>query len=653
MKKKVRLALSIVLFVSLGWSGWITGTASAADSAPKIKDIIGEDTYLMDDGSVWSRIDFSRLIHTQGDVEYLTGDEREGYGINREGTLVEWNYAKGPKAVADQVGVKQASGLYWLKNDGSVWNSVGKVSKLQGISFIGYGNRAFGALSQNGDVLYQDPYNIESYQKLGTISDASSVKGIAVYFGRVALLYTNGKVVVFEASNFDDNGKIIPVTVAQDAVHISYASGNTTDVLIVTRQDGTVWTTGEYQDRWKLTNQAQGLNQIVRTAVYEDSEHFFAMSGDGGWVKYDDGQVKPVDVPGVIKLDVAVSAQKTFLGDSLKVDIQETYSNGAKLKVKADDSNVEADKPYMLKIQPNGSFKVLGVGQTTLTVTSSGLTKSVKISASPKSNLKYSKLVNGVVFLPVKPIFQAMGGTVTAAGGSITVKLGEETSLTLKTGDKKATLNGQDITLQAAPLSDKGDTLFPASILTEILDAKVQWNAKWKQADISIGEARLSVVSAETAALVKKAAQGSLVKYIGRSYWLNYFQDWDRFSKVTVTDIVPDSTGDFVIEFKSATGRTLKSYPMSSSYVTQLFADSSSFLNYDPYKRYKWSPSVWKQIKAGKVSLGMTKEQVQFSWGNPTAKSTATAAGKSIETWVYSNFDAVSFVNGKVTFILS
>ena len=95
---------------------------------------------------------------------------------------------------------------------------------------------------------------------------------MTVHSGRVALLRDNGDVVVYETSNFDDNGRIIPVTVAQNAAHIVYASNEPTDLLIVTLQDGTVWTTGVYKDRWKLKEQVSGLSGIVRTSIYGNAE---------------------------------------------------------------------------------------------------------------------------------------------------------------------------------------------------------------------------------------------------------------------------------------------------------------------------------------------------------------------------------------------
>jgi hypothetical protein len=49
----------------------------------------------------------------------------------------------------------------------------------------------------------------------------------------------------------------------------------------------------------------------------------------------------------------------------------------------------------------------------------------------------------------------------------------------------------------------------------------------------------------------------------------------------------------------------------------------------------------------------MTKDQVQFSWGTPASTSISKPNGKTIEVWVYSNFDTVSFVNDKVILIIN
>lgn len=657
MRRTLYVLVLFTMLAGLGFAGSTThGIASAEESRLQISDIAGRNTYLMSDGSMWSLIDGRHAIRTPGKVAAISGYEYEGIGMTQDGRLVEWDIGKGPEVVPGTSGVKQIAGSYWLKSDGTVWGGSEKAKNLSGILLIANADQEFAALSSNGELLLEDNYKKGQFKKLGIVENPVGVKSMTVHSGRVALLRDNGDVVVYETSNFDDNGRIIPVTVAQNAAHIVYASNEPTDLLIVTLQDGTVWTTGVYKDRWKLKEQVSGLSGIVRTSIYgnaEDlSEGFYAQRSDGSWIHHTNGQNKSVDVPVVKALSVSISEAKPYVGDTLEVSIQETYTNGAKIKVPVKDALIDIEKPYLMNIQKNGTLKSAGVGKTQITVTSGGLSKSITVSSSLRNNLKYAKQVNGNIMVPAKSVIQALGGTYSAKNGSVEAKFGE-TVLLLTAGSNQAKLNGSPLRLKAAPMTDKGELLFPASVLSDVLGAKIGWEAKWKQANISFGsDAVMTVVSNETAGLIKKAMQGSLVKFIGRTYWVNDFEDLERFSKLTVTDILPDDKGEFNVIFKTASGKTVKSYPMRSSEVMQLFADRSSLLNYDPYQKYKWSASVWKQIKAGQVSLGMTKEQVQLSWGNPAAKDITTGGGKTIETWGYSNFDIVSFVNGKVILIM-
>lgn len=656
MKRTLYVLVLFSMLAGLGFAGTTQDIASADGAELRIQDIAGRNTYLMSDGSMWSLIDGRHAIRTPGNVAAISGYEYGGIGMTQEGRLVEWDIGKGPQVVPGTSGVKQIAGSYWLKSDGTVWAGDEKAKNLSGISLIANADQEFAALSSNGELLLQDNYKKGQFKKLGIVENPAAVKSMTVHSGRVALLHDNGDVVVYETSNFDDNGRIIPVTVAQNAAHIVYASSEPTDLLMVTLQDGTVWTTGEYKDRWKLKDQITGLSGIVKTSIYGDakdlSEGFYAQRSDGSWVHHKEGQNKNIDVPVVKSLSVAISDATPYVGESLEVSIQETYTNGAKIKVPVKDAGIDIEKPYLLSMQKNGMLKSAGVGKTQITVTSGGQSKSVTVSASLRNNLKYAKQVNGNVMVPAKSVIQALGGTYSAKNGSVEAKFGQ-TLLSFKAGSNQAKLNESTIRLKAAPVNDKGELLIPASVLSDALGAKTSWDAKWKQAQISLGaDAAMTVVSSETAGLIKKAMQGNLVKYIGRTYWVNEFEDLERFSKLTVTDILPDDKGEFNVIFKSASGKTVKSYPMRSSEVTQLFADRSSLLTYDPYKKHKWSASVWKQIKAGQVSLGMTKEQVQLSWGNPAAKDITSGGGKTIETWGYSNFNIVSFVNGKAILIM-
>ncbi|MEK4117279.1 stalk domain-containing protein [Paenibacillus sp. FSL W8-0919] len=656
VKRTLYVLVLFSLLVGLGLAGTNQGSVSAEGAELQIKDIAGKNTYLMSDGSMWSLIDGRHSIRTPGSVTAISGYEYGGIGMTQDGRLVEWGIGKGPQVVPGTSGVKQISGSYWLKSDGTVWSGNVKVNNLSGIRLIANADQELAALSSSGELLLEDNYKNDQFKKLGIVESPASVKSMTVHSGRVALLHDNGDVVVYETSNFDDNGRIIPVTVAQQAAHIVYVSNEPTDLLIVTLQDGTVWTTGTYKDRWKLKEQISELSGIVRTSIYGNakdlSEGFYAQRSDGSWVHHKDGQNKNVDVPVVKSLSVAISNATPYVGESLEVSIQENYTNGAKIKVPVKDASIEIEKPYLLSVQKNGTLKSAGVGKTQITVTSGGQSKSVTVSSSLRNNLKYAKQVNGNVMVPARSVIQALGGTYSAKSGGVEAKFGQ-TVLSFKAGSSQAKLNESSIRLKAAPMNDKGELLIPASVLSDALGAKTTWDAKWKQAHISLGkDATLTVVSSETAGLIKKAMQGNLVKFIGRTYWVNEFEDLERFSKLTVTDILPDDKGEFNVIFKTASGKTVKSYPMRSSEVTQLFADRSSLLTYDPYKKYKWSASIWKQIKAGQVSLGMTKEQVQLSWGNPAAKDITSGGGKTIETWGYSNFNIVSFVNGKAILII-
>jgi Copper amine oxidase N-terminal domain. len=646
MRKLLYLTLALSLAIVLTFNGVQLGKVSAAEGEIGIKDILSPETLLLEDGSLWAKNLVGQSVPTPFNAVAISGDDYEAYGITSNGELFGFGgTAVGPQVVPGFTGIKQLADVYLLKNDGTVWTVRGQDTKLKDIALIASGKESgFGALSKSGEVYL-------GFKVVGTVTDASSVISMSAADNRVALLYDSGKVVVYETFNVDDNFQIVPYTVTEEAIHISYEAAGYSS-LIVTLRDGSVWKNGKSQDRKKLDKPYNGLSQIVKTAAVGSATDFYAQRSDGSWVRYKNGEVYPFRAPAAKDLEIKVSAEKPYVGDTVVIGVTATYSNGAKVAVPANGLKVSVQKPHLLSLQPTGKLKVLGVGQSQVNVTANGISKTVTISSSLRNNLSYSKVLNGVVFVPVKSVFQALGATVTTANGGFVIKAGDVT-LSLKAGDKNATLNGKSIKLKAAPITDNGSTLFPSSLLTEALGAKVTWNSQWKQAEIAFGDAKLKVVSTETAGLIKRANQGSLAQYIGKSYWVNYFQGWDRFMKVTVSDIVPDSTGSYVIVFKTPNGKTFESYPMFASYVDTLFADSSSFLNYDPYKKYNWSASVWQQIKAGQVSLGMTKEQVNLSWGSPSNKSVSSANGKTIEVWVYSNFDSVSFVNGKVTMIIA
>ncbi|WP_276357933.1 copper amine oxidase N-terminal domain-containing protein [Cohnella caldifontis] len=655
MKKIFALCLTLTLLAFAGI--WTPSAASANDSELQIVKPIGDRTLLMNDGSIWTW-DSLNVVHTLGNYADAAGkDDQRGLALTKDGRVASWWFGR-PAVLANTSGVRQITVGYFLKSDGTVWTENGQVKGYSDIALIDAYDSFFAALTRKGEVLYREGMD-SAVKSLGMATDPSSVTSVAVTNHMVALLYAGGKVVIYDTVNFDDNGRIIPVTATEDAVHIVYAAKTATpsgesDKLIITRKDGSVWITGKYNKRFTPTTKIEGLADIVKTAACKDENRFYALKSSGDWVLYHDGEISPVEVPSVKALTVSLSNPEPNVGESVQVDIQETYTNGAKIKASPTDAVITVEKPHLLKKTEDGTLKVLGVGETNVSITSGGQTASVKVSSVLGHNLKFAKQVNGVAYVPLKPVIQALGGTVAKSteAGVWEIRVGE-TALKLKTGDVNAVVNDRPLRMKAAMIADGGENYVPASLIADPFGATVKWVDKWKQVEIAFGKSVLTVVSKDTAALVKKAAQGSLAAYIGKSYWVNHFQDYDRFQKVTIADVLPDDTGDFRLVFKTSSGQKLTSYPMKASYVPELLGDSDSFLTYDPYKKYKWSASVWKHVVDGEVTLGMTKDQVALAWGSPASKTITNANGKTIEVWVYGNFDAVGFVNGSVALIYS
>lgn len=666
MKKTVQVIASLTLAFGIGLNAQPGGSASAQADEVKIKDRLGEQTILFEDGSMWSYNDlWEAPFYTPGTVASITGWEKEGLGVTQAGELVRFEAGSPPVKVAGQTGVKQAAGVFWLKNDGTVWNEKGKLNNLTGISMIanssdagGFGNEVglLGALTRTGEIFIQNNLEDDTFESLGTVEDAAHATSLAVYRSsrngvQAAVLYDNGKVVVNAKEDFGDAYSVQTAVAAEDAAAIAFGAGDLTrPSLLVTRKDGTVWRT--WDEPLIVDKQVEGLSAIIRIDNVADSDTFDAQRTDGSWVRYKSGDIQPISAPSVSKVDVTLSGTKVAVNGLISVGIEETFTNGATRRVTPTAANVTVDKPYVLKLQPNGQLKALGAGQAKVTVTSSGVSKSFTVVSTLKKKLQHAKLVNGTVFVPVQSVFQALGGTVVAKNGAFEIKLGEKT-LSLKAGDKIAKIDGKAVTLKSAPIKDGTEVLVPASLLTDVVGATTKWDAKWKQALITIGGATITVDSNETAALVKKAAQGTLAKYIGKTYWVNHFQGWERLIKVTVTDIVPGQYDEFTFVFKTSAGKTLKSEGISADQVAKMFSDEYELFAYDPQKKYNWSAAVWKQIKAEKVTIGMTKDQVRLSWGPPWETSVSKIAGSNVEVWLYGNYSVVSFINGKVVSVVS
>ncbi|BBH22237.1 hypothetical protein Back11_35820 [Paenibacillus baekrokdamisoli] len=633
-------ALCIVFAIT----GALSAPASAAAAAPKIVDRIGNNSILMDDGSLWIR-NAKGDQHKFLNLIAIEGSDYEGLGLTRDGKVVSWSYKEEPGLIPGASNVVQITDSLWLKADGTVWGRSGQIESLDHIKRIGNGTYRITALSQNGDLMYK--YNSDT-RIIAQVADPSAIVKMEGSYSQHALLDSSGKVIIYDTlhMNFDIN-KPIPETVAEDAIDIVYIpSGN----LLVLRKDGTVWaTSGEEQDYTLFP--VDGMNQVSQFAAGSDDNFFYTKRIDGTWMGYSDEKTKPSNAPSLQSVALTLSTLRPNVGDKVNVvAITENYSEDFKLQVPFNQANLVIQKPHLLKKQSDGTLLALGVGESNVTVISGGVSKTVTVSSSLKAPLSNAKQVNGTLFIPIKSVFQAIGGTVnfTPATKSFAIQVGQ-TSIVLKNGDANAIVNGKVLKMKAAPRLENGETLFPAAFLVDTLGAKLQWDSKWQTLNLFFGQAKMTIRSDKTAVMEKRAAVGNLTAFIGKTYWVNHFQGWDRFMKVTVVDIEPDYKGEFVIVFKTASNKIIRSSSVGKSYMEDVLPDSYFFLSYDPYKKYNWSSSVWQTIKAEKIAVGMTKEQVLLSWGKPDSTTSASSSGISVDVWEYSSYNYVAFTNGKVS----
>lgn len=667
--KKALLTVIMFCLVAVGLP------VSLAEAAPKTASVklVDQDAILLEDGTLWLKRLWEPTGYKKYETDFTTifiGSNMKSYALNSKGELVYWENSKDPVVDKKQNNIKQLDGYDYLKNDGTVWDVYGqKNEKIKDAVLIGTADNEILYVNNQGEIRITS-----SIYLLDKVDDPSSVVAMEGYSNRyAAYLDKNGKVVAADltALFFNTNDyPYSPVTVTEDAVDISFHSSG---ALIVTKKDGTVWLTdpsASSKDRFKLTSQVTEIKNAVQTSLYygtlvddpnagrnanqdiivntgRNVPQWLVKHKDGSWKVYRDGQVFNIESPVVSGLTITASSTKPSVGDKLSFKIVQTYSNGYKENLPGKEANLTFDKPYLVKALSDGTYKTLGVGETKVSVSANGNSKSTTVSISLSANLTGAISKDNTTYLPLVSVFKALGATISNKDSkTFDISLGDQ-KLQLKTGQKKAKLNGKDITLNQPVQVLNGSTVFPASLLTKASIAKIEWDKKYKKMKISIGKASMVVESSETAAIEKKEKQGSLSQFINKSYWVNRYSNWERFMKLTVTDIVPAGGDNFDVVFKSAGGKTYTMGSTSRDFVSSILNDQYTFLPFDPYKKYNWSASTWKLIKAEKVAVGMSKTQVELSWGRPSSTSKLTSNGFTVEVWRYGT-QYVSFTNGIV-----
>jgi hypothetical protein len=104
-------------------------------------------------------------------------------------------------------------------------------------------------------------------------------------------------------------------------------------------------------------------------------------------------------------------------------------------------------------------------------------------------------IANARAFVPLRSIADALGAETEVDGktGAISVVLGGQT-LTLRVGDKHATVNGMPLTLKHAPFRVRGRVLVSLDAVARALNVRARYNPRQARIEVmtpGIGEAPL------------------------------------------------------------------------------------------------------------------------------------------------------------------
>lgn len=200
-----------------------------------------------------------------------------------------------------------------------------------------------------------------------------------------------------------------------------------------------------------------------------------------------------------------VSSSKPKVGDSITPTLEFQYAGGKKAVIPSGLVQLRIDNQHVLKQLDSGKIKVLGVGEATISVQAGGLKQSVTMVSSLKKPIENAKQEKGITYLPLKPVIQALGGTVQYEASSKTFNIQVGTNhIRVTSGSKKAKINDKTITMKGAPIQNKGETLISADLLTAALGAKLKWNASKQEMNVTLGAAQFIVKAEQKKATASK-----------------------------------------------------------------------------------------------------------------------------------------------------
>uniref|UniRef100_A0AAE9L5C8 Copper amine oxidase n=1 Tax=Paenibacillus polymyxa TaxID=1406 RepID=A0AAE9L5C8_PAEPO len=420
---KILLAVSLVCGAVVGTALNNRETAVAANVTTnntwknaKIIDVIDRNNYILDDGSLWRKSIDGPVIEKLN-LKGITGSKNESqgyYGWTEDGKVAIWDDNSDPKVTAQSSGVKEITGEgLAIKTDGTIfWGR----EQVEGISDAIDGDKVstyFTVLTRSGDVWYSTGYAESKPRKIGHVDGALDIKMSTAY---AAVLKEDGHVTMLDMLTNEP-----PREVGSDIASILWKKG--THVLITVHHDGTVWS----YDRMKKypAVQLSGLSNVAR--LVDSPDELFAQLKDGSWVGYKDGITTALSLPTLTGMSLLTTSKEAAIGDTIQLNVQETYSNGYRLTRHPEASEIEVEKPQVAELQQNGSgtLKVRGIGSTSVALRTEGIPSSFTLKVSSDQTLTGAAILNGNVYLPVQSVFKTLGGSVTLANQTFTIKLGK------------------------------------------------------------------------------------------------------------------------------------------------------------------------------------------------------------------------------------
>lgn len=103
---------------------------------------------------------------------------------------------------------------------------------------------------------------------------------------------------------------------------------------------------------------------------------------DGNWKFHNDDDFVPLNPPQIKDITFTTNNAKPVVGNLLYFKVVQNYNNGYKETLDRVTAPLTVDKPHLLQAMKDGSYKVLGVGESKVTVTAGGISKTLVISAS-------------------------------------------------------------------------------------------------------------------------------------------------------------------------------------------------------------------------------------------------------------------------------